>query len=110
MDNSSDQKPTDNQTDIEIKLRFTLFNIDALSQDGLSEISSISRLALASLETPEGYRHMDDIANALRAIWSKAEDIQGCINAQAEDVGCNYVDNAQSRRWAAERKARSELN
>ena len=91
------------------KLRNAVEFIDSLSQCGFSEISSIAKLALARLETPDGYRHLDDIANALNAIWCKAEDIQNCINSQAEEVGCNYVDDAQRRRWDAQRAHRETV-
>lgn len=87
------------------KLRNLVVDIDCLSQCGFSEISSIAKLALSRLETPDGHRHIDDIANALKAIWGKADEIKSCIYFQAEDVGCNYVDEAQQRRWDAKREA-----
>ncbi len=62
--------------------------MDCLSQSGFSEISSIAKLALYHLETSDGYRHLDNI-----------------INSEAEQVGCNYVDDAQRRRWDAQRDA-----
>lgn len=80
--------------------------MDCLSQDGFSEISSIAKLALSRLETPDGYNRIDDIANALDAIWKKADDIENCINSEAEEVGCNYTDEAQRRRWEAIRAHR----
>jgi hypothetical protein len=92
------------------KLRCTVQNMDSLSQGGFSEISSIAKLALSSLETPDGYRHLDDIANALAAIWGKAQDIQNCINGEAGEVGCSYADDAQRRRWDAESQARQSRN
>ena len=84
-----------------LKLRNTVEFMDCLSQDGFSKIRSIARLALASLETPDGHRSVDDIADALAAIWGLAETHQGCINSEAESVGCTYVDTAQERRWKA---------
>lgn len=80
------------------KLRNAVEYMDCLSQGGFSEIASIAKLALFSLETPDGYQHLDNIANALKAIWSKADDIQNCINSEAEQVGCNYADDNQRRR------------
>lgn len=94
-------------TDPEVqKLRNTVEFIDCLSQGGFSEIASIAKLALSSLETPDGYRHLDNIANALKAIWGKADDTQNCIGREAEQVGCDYTDDDQLRRWAAFRQAR----
>lgn len=87
------------------KLRNAVEFMDCLSQSGFSEIASIAQLALSSLETPDGYRHLDNIANALKAIWGKAEDIQNYISSEAEQVGCNYTDDDQRRRWDALRQA-----
>ncbi|AST27437.1 hypothetical protein [Ralstonia pseudosolanacearum] len=86
-------------------LRYTINTIDAMSQSGFSEIAAIAGLALSRLETPEGYLHLEDIAYALQAIRNKARDIENCINAEAESVGCNYKDAAQRRRFAAHRAA-----
>lgn len=99
---ASDQ--TDQQVKDSLKLRNTVEFMDCLSQDGFSKISSIARLALASLETPDGHRSVDGIADALTAIWGLAENHQDCISSEAESVGCNYVDTAQERR----RKARAD--
>ncbi len=90
------------------KLRNTVEWMDCLSQDAFSKITTMARLALASLEAPDGHRHLDDIANALGAIWSTAEVAENGINYEAETVGCNYKDEAQRRRWAAARQAREE--
>ncbi len=83
------------------KLRDTVLSIDSLSQNGFSEIATIAKLALARLETPDGYRHLEDPAYALRAIWGNAENTENCINSAAVDIGCNYVDDAQRRRYEA---------
>ncbi|UJO99392.1 MAG: hypothetical protein LZF64_09260 [Nitrosomonas sp.] len=60
-----------------------------------------------SLRTPSGYRHIDDIATALEAIVYKAQDIQDCVNSQAENVGCNYIDEDERKRWKARDESRS---
>lgn len=89
----------------------TIRVIDSLSQEGFSEISSIARLALAALETPDGYLNPEIIAQALRAIFGKAIDIKNSINCEAEGVGCHYVDDSLRRRNAAQRaveKSRSK--
>lgn len=101
-------KAADHQhTDPEVeKLRAAVNFMDCLSQGAFSEISSIAKLALAYMETPDGYRHPDNIAQALRAIWGNADDIQNCINSEAARVGCNYTDDAERRRWEAYRQAR----
>lgn len=80
------------------QLRDAIELMDSLSESGFSEIASIAKMALAYLETPNVALHVEDIANALSAIQGKAEDIKNCINYQAEEVGCNYVDEAKIRR------------
>lgn len=89
------------------ELRAAIDLMDNLSQEGLSEITAIAKLALLSLESPDSYRHLDNIAHALKAIWSKANDTQDSINGEAERVGCNHVDKAERRRWDAQRIALS---
>lgn len=89
-------------------LQSAIYDMDSLSQNGFSEISSIAKHALAMLETPDGYRHPETIANALRAIWGKADDIESCIRCRAEEVGCCYQDPKAERRYAAHRAALKE--
>ncbi|WP_460237724.1 hypothetical protein [Aurantivibrio plasticivorans] len=93
-----------------VKLQETIEVIDSLSQEGFSTISTIARLALAQLEIPKSYRNTGDIATVLKAICSKAEVIQNCINSEAEQVGCHYVDQADERRAAAFRSSNFPLN
>lgn len=88
------------------KLRATVNYMDNLSQGGFSEIAAIAKLALMSLETPEGHRHLDNVVHALRNIWGRADDVQNSINCEAEEVGCNYVDEAEQRRQDARQAAR----
>lgn len=80
------------------QLRDAIELMDSLSESGFSEIASIAKMALAYLEAPNVGLRIEDIANALSAIRGKAEDIKNCINYQAEEVGCNYVNEAQLRR------------
>ncbi|MFT3905608.1 MAG: hypothetical protein QM718_04815 [Steroidobacteraceae bacterium] len=87
------------------KLRNAVEFMDCLSQDGFSEIESIANLALAYLETPAGYRHLDNIAHALLAIRNKASETENCINCEAEKVGCNHTDDAERRRMVAQYQA-----
>jgi hypothetical protein len=87
------------------KLREAIESMDAMSQSGFSEIAAFAGLALSRLETPEGWLNLEDIAYALQAIRSKAQDIENCINWEAEQVGCNYKDAAMCRRLDARRSA-----
>ena len=92
------------------ELRNTISEIDCLAQDAFSKIASMAQLALLAMEQPRTYANgcfMDSIAQMLNAIASEAQNIENCINATAEGVGCNYVDDAQRRRWDAQSKARA---
>ena len=90
------------------QLRIAIGDIDCLSQGGFSSIAAIAKLALAALENPLTCGDIDSIAAALESIRSTAMDVENCINATAEGVGCHYVDTAQRRRWDAVRKAREK--
>ncbi|PXX15593.1 hypothetical protein C8R27_1096 [Nitrosomonas ureae] len=83
------------------QLRDTIQLLDNFSQKGFSQIAAIARLTLQSLKVPEGTHALDDIAYALEAICEKAEYVEGCINAEAESFGCNYIDEDERRRWNA---------
>jgi len=81
--------------------------IDSFSQQGFSEIGAIARLALAALESPTiSPRTPDDVAKALRAIWGISDDIENCINSEAEYVECSHTDESTERRY----RARQTLN
>ena len=88
------------------KLQSVIEDMDALAQGGFSEISALAKLALAALQTPQGYRDIESIVQALQAIRGKAEDINNCINYTAETVGCNYKDERLYSRYGAQRAAR----
>lgn len=84
--------------------------MDSASQDAFSEIATIAKLALASLETPAAYISPESMAHALTAIWSKALDIENHITCMAEEVDCSYKDEAMGRRMDAQRKAREAVH
>lgn len=90
------------------KLQHTIRGMDGMAQDALSEIAAIAKLLLASLENPVVCYDSNTIARALGAIRSKALDAENCITAYAEEMGCNYVDEAFMRRIAARRQPRAE--
>lgn len=74
----------------------TITRMDALSQAGFSAVAVIAKRALASIERspstlPSTLPSHEALANALRAIWGKAELFGNDINVEAEAVGCNYV-------------------
>ncbi|MBL8420147.1 MAG: hypothetical protein JNK92_05870 [Dechloromonas sp.] len=87
------------------KLQSTIEDIDALSQDGFSEISTLASMALKLMEAEHTYPCQETIAQVLAIIQSKAQDIKNIINCTAENVGCNYKDEAAGRRYEARRAA-----
>ena len=92
------------------QLRDAITEMDGLAQSAFGQIASMAQLALLAMEQPSTYRRgaggMDHIAHVLEAITAMARDVENCVNATAESVGCNYVDSAQCKRWDAGRKAR----
>lgn len=87
------------------KLREAVTEIDSMSQCALGEIATLAKLALASLETPNGCSDIDSIATVFSAIWGRAGDAKNYINCMAEDVGCHFKDEAMTRRGEALRMA-----
>lgn len=85
------------------KLREAVHNMDAMSQEGFSEIKAVARLTTFALMTPEGQRDTEAIANALQAIWNRAEQSESAINWEAEQVGLQYTDADMVRRYEAGR-------
>lgn len=83
------------------ELESVVYDIDALAQNGLRQITGIAKLALAALESPAACRHPESIAQALHAIWGIAEQTDNCINGNAEAAGCSYHDESLERRLAA---------
>ena len=89
------------------ELRNAVNEIDGLAQSGFGEIATFARVALLLMEKPRTYGPggMDAVADLLTAIASRAFDINNCINVAAERLGCNFVDDAQRRRWDAQLEA-----
>lgn len=91
----------DSQTQDVGKLRSAVEVMDAISQEGFSEISAIATLALAALETLHGCNDIEIIARTLGAIKRRAEDSENYINSEAEQVGCDWRDTSAARRREA---------
>lgn len=77
--------------------------MDELAQCGFGRIKGLARLALLSLETPEGHRDVSALVAALTTIGMIAEDTANCINSEAGDVGCGHEDAGWKRRADARR-------
>ncbi|MBK6850850.1 MAG: hypothetical protein IPG93_04350 [Burkholderiales bacterium] len=84
----------------------TMEEIDRIQNTGFIEIATVARLALAKLETPDGYRNLDWIARAFELIECRAEDSRAMASNWAADVSCRFEDVAHDRRQAAQRAAR----
>lgn len=89
-------KPTDLRD-----LYGTIHDMDALSQEGLSEIAAIAKLALGAMESPTNQPDMDTLARAFSAIWTRAEHLEGCIATEAVTRGCASEDIDARRRAEA---------
>ena len=91
------------------KLQRTIEEMDALSQEALSHIGAIARLALMALKTPDGHRSTSTLAYALHLIWSEAGIAETNINAAADSVGCGHMDREHFRCESARAAFLSEL-
>ena len=83
------------------ELQDTVKLIDNRAQDAFNAISAICGLALVALESPEGYRSVNDLATALLAIKDRADETRDRISEDAGQVGCRWVDEAGERRSKA---------
>ena len=81
-------------------LQSAVESIDSLSQYGFSRISSIAKIAIVALESPtQNLKTPENIRNALSAIAGMADDIENCINAEAESVGCDHKELRHVHQW-----------
>ena len=78
------------------RLRNAINMMDCLSQEGFSSIAAIAKLIITSLET-SAVIDRDTIAHAVHAILGKAQDIENCINYEAEKLDCNYRSESDAR-------------
>lgn len=70
------------------------------------EIGAIAKLTLLAMETEAIYRQPELIAQALRTIWVKTEDMERGINDRAGSVGFDHRDEPAERRADAFRSAK----
>lgn len=86
----------------------TIRDMDALSKEGFSQIAAIASLALLAMKQP-GLNETESVIQALRAIRGKAQDIESCINSEAELVGGNHVDIDRRELLIASAKRGAEI-
>lgn len=82
-------------------LRDTVKAMDRLSQRGLNQIEAIARIAIQSLETPDGQRNTEALSHVLHLIADIAFLTGDSVSLEADEVGCRYVDDAHTRRQVA---------
>lgn len=95
------------------ELKSVIYDMDYLSQCGFDEISSVAKLALIALESPNAYQNPEHIAKAFIVILGRAGDFMNAINCEAENVGSNYRDKRERARadaWSAYNDERKTEN
>lgn len=83
------------------KLQNTVRDMDAMSQEAAGQISALAKMLLTNLQSIARPVDLELIATMLELIWSKAEILENDINASAESVGCEYVDEERRARTSA---------
>jgi nucleoside-diphosphate-sugar epimerase len=91
-----------------LRLRGTIKDMDALSQEGFSRVEALARVALLALETPDAYRFPGLIAGVLETIAGIAQTTKDAASSSAADVGCGWdeFERDELRRMDAHRAAR----
>lgn len=93
-------------------LRSTVELLDSVSQETFARIKALCKVTLLSMEQHARPVDMEDVARVLMQIEQAADEAENCINGEAENVGCNYKDEAWIRRidaraaWRALRAGR----
>ncbi len=77
------------------RLESSVTDIDAISQEGLTEITALCRMTQFVLEmTGDKKGIVKDLYQVLNIIKTKAGELENCINSQAELLGCNWIEGA----------------
>lgn len=87
-------------TDVE-DLQCAVYDMHAMAQDGLAEITAIAKLALSAMESPTDQPDMETLARVFSAIWTRAEQLEGCVATEAISRGCASEDIYARRRTEA---------
>lgn len=95
-------QPPKRKQDDPVRLQETIADMDAISQDGFSRISALTELLLSTMESPDCFPSMANVAHVLALIRATAFDHENSVNSLAEDMGCNFINDRERRRWAAE--------
>jgi hypothetical protein len=87
-------------TDI-LKLHGQIEFMDSLSQAQCGEIEAIASTTLIAMRSAEFWRHPERVEGVMLAILGRAQDLMNSLNAEAEAVGCNFIDGNERMRHAA---------
>lgn len=87
------------------KLKSTISDIDCFADRGFAEISTLAKVAIKYLDSPEAFQHPHNIANLFGTIWGIADSVRDCIISEAEGVGCHDPDGSRDRIAQAKRVA-----
>lgn len=82
-------------------LESAIINIHSLATHAFSQIEAIANTSLLAMQTPDAYKFPENIAMTLDAIGSIAQSIHGCIDGEAEYIGCTSPNNHSVARSAA---------
>lgn len=102
MTNTATSAPADRIHDLEN----AVIQIHGLATDGLSQVEAIAKLALMALQTPDAYRHPENIAVALEAIWGIASMNSACVDSEAMSADCKVSNKNWNLRYAARMAAK----
>lgn len=91
------------------RLRNSVKDMDAMSQEGFGNIEALARVTLLALKTPDAHRSTELIARVLEAIRGIAQTSLDAVNSTAEAVGCNWFEADELHRAEARRVAVAEF-
>lgn len=83
------------------RLHAAITDMDCLSQQAFSEIEVTAELLLRRMESPDFYKNMDMVADALTLISNRAQQGLESVGCEADSVGCGYIDSDRLRRQEA---------
>ncbi|MBN3788314.1 hypothetical protein [Burkholderia sp. Ac-20353] len=93
--NPSSERESDSEL---CKLHRVINDIDSMCQIQLGQISALSTSMLRGMETQEFWRHPSNITELVGLVMYLADDLMNYVNATAEAVGSNYVDEIERAR------------
>lgn len=83
------------------QLRGAITQMDRLAQNTLNGVAAMAQVVLEAMERPEFYRNLENMAQILSAIVTKARRAEGDINEVAGNVDCSFIDEVMLRRQEA---------